>query len=149
MVKKYRKKRTLTPEQKKAAADRLAAAREKRLAKNGGVEKSLHPSLRDLSDDDPFHPTKVKEWIKYNKEKLSALKSRVKSKEPRALSDYEQCRAYILNMESYLKNGIWLDLFYGPDQNFIVTWKCSHVGYDSKGEVKRSPNTLYDQNTKY
>lgn len=149
MVKKYRKKRTLTPEQKKAAAERLAAAREKRLVKNGGVEKSIHPSLRNLPEDDPFHPTTVKEWIKYNKEKLGALKHRIKTKEPRALADYEQCRAYILSMESYIKTGVWTDMFYGPDQNFLITWKCSHAAYDKNGIVKRSPNTLYDESTKY
>ena len=123
MVKKYRKKRTMTPEQKAAAAERLAKAREKRLAANGGVQKNIHPSVRELDDDHPLSVKNVKEWIKYNRERLPALKSQIRSNEKRAVANYEQTKAYINNLENYLKNGVWLDMFYGPDQNFLMGWK--------------------------
>lgn len=123
MVKKYRKKRTMTPEQKAAAVERLAKAREKRLAENGGGQKNIHPKVKELDDDHPLSVSSVKEWIKYNKEKQTSLRHRIKMNEKRALADYEQCRAYVTNMENYLKTGVWTDLFYGPDQNFLMGWR--------------------------
>ena len=66
---KTRKKRKpMTEEQKVAAAERLAKAREVRAAKNPDYGQSgIHPSLRDLSDDSPISPKKVKQWIKTQK----------------------------------------------------------------------------------
>lgn len=132
MAKKFRKKRQLTPEQKAAAAERLAAARAKRLAANGGVLKSVHESVRKLDKDYELSADNVREWIKINKSKLPALKSMVKANEKRALANYEQCRQYIANMEYYLRTGIWKDMFYGPDQNFMIGWKVIKKGHGPK-----------------
>ena len=68
--KKIRKTRKpMTEEQKQAAAARLEKAREARAAKNPDYGQSgIHASLRDLPDDHPAHPKKVKLWIKTQKE---------------------------------------------------------------------------------
>ena len=64
--KKIRKRRKpMTEEQKQAAAARLEKAREARAAKNPDYGQSgIHVSLRDLPEDHPAHPNKVKRWIK-------------------------------------------------------------------------------------
>ena len=51
--KKIRRKRNLTPEQKQAAAERLALAREKRLKDNPPQYKNIHEDVLKLDDDDP------------------------------------------------------------------------------------------------
>ena len=64
--KRVRKKRKpMSEEQKQAASERLAKAREARAAKNPDYGKSgIHESLRNLPDDAPISPKKVKQWIK-------------------------------------------------------------------------------------
>ena len=75
--KKIRKTRKpMTEEQKQAAAARLEKAREARAAKNPDYGQSgIHPSLRDLSDDSPISPKKVKQWIKTQKDIMSSEKA--------------------------------------------------------------------------
>ena len=62
--KKIRKRRKpMTEEQKQAAAARLEKAREARAAKNPDYGQSgIHVSLRDLPEDHPAHPNKVKKY---------------------------------------------------------------------------------------
>ena len=57
---KVRKKRKpMTEEQKAAAAERLAKAREKKAAGDPNYGQSgIHESLRNLPDDYPLHPKK-------------------------------------------------------------------------------------------
>ena len=56
-----RKRKPMTEEQRKAAAERLKLAREKR---GHDGSKSVHHSIRDLPEDHFLHWKKVKEWIK-------------------------------------------------------------------------------------
>ena len=72
--KKVRKKRKpMTDEQKAAAAERLEKARQARAEKNPDYGQSgIHESLRDLPDDYPINPKKVKQWIKTQKELANA-----------------------------------------------------------------------------
>ena len=73
LEKKVRKKRKpMTEEQKQAAAERLEKARANDAAKNPNYgQSSIHESLRDLADDAPINPKKVKQWIKTQKELAS------------------------------------------------------------------------------
>ena len=56
-----RRKRELTEEQKEAARERLALARE---AKGPAQYKNIHPDVLELPDDDNFSMKNVKAWEK-------------------------------------------------------------------------------------
>ena len=79
---KVRKKRKpMSEEQRVAAAARLEKAREKRKEKNPDYGQSgVSQSLKDLPEDHPRHPKKVKEWIKTQKDLLSSARSSVRQK---------------------------------------------------------------------
>ncbi len=69
-VKKARKPRKpLTPEQRAAAVERLAKAREKRL--KGKPPAGVHADVLALPDDHKLNHKEVKQWIKIQKEKLA------------------------------------------------------------------------------
>ena len=117
-------RRKLTQAQKQAAADRLAAAR----AKKGEPKYSQYDSkVVNLPEDHKLSFKKVRSWIKSNKEKLPLLKKAVRQKERGRIAKLAITEGYISNMESYLRNGIWLDLFYGEDQEHSTGWTRRHV----------------------
>ena len=121
-------RRKLTKEQKAAAAARLAAAR----AKKGEPKYSQYnQKVVNLPDDHKLSFKKVRSWIKTNKEKLPLLKKAVRQKERGSIAKLAITEGYISNMESYLRNGLWLDLFYGEDQEHSTGWFRRHVArYD-------------------
>ena len=123
-------RRKLTKEQKAAAAARLAAAR----AKKGEPKYSQYnQKVVNLPDDHKLSFKKVRSWIKTNKEKLPLLKKAVRQKERGSIAKLAITEGYISNMESYLRNGLWLDLFYGEDQEYSTGWFRRHVArYDMR-----------------
>ena len=122
-------RRKLTQQQKEAAAARLAAAR----AKKGEPKYSQYNQrVVNLPDDHKLSFKKVRSWIKTNKEKLPLLKKAVRLKERGSIAKLAIVEGYISNMESYLRNGLWLDLFYGEDQEHSTGWFRRHVArYDA------------------
>ena len=117
-------RRKLTQAQKQAAAERLAAAR----LKKGEPKYSQYDSkVVNLPEDHKLSFKKVRSWIKSNKEKLPLLKKAVRQKERGSIAKLAITEGYISNMESYLRNGIWLDLFYGEDQEHSTGWSRRHV----------------------
>ena len=121
-------RRKLTKQQKEAAAARLAAAR----AKKGEPKYSQYDSkVVNLPDDHKLSFKKVRSWIKTNKAKLPLLKKAVRQKERGSIAKLAIVEGYISNMEGYLRHGIWLDLFYGEDQEHSTGWVKRHVArYD-------------------
>ena len=121
-------RRKLTQQQKQAAAERLAAAR----AKKGEPKYSQYDqTVVNLPEDHKLSFKKVRQWIKANKEKLPLLKKAVRLKERGSIAKLAITEGYISNMESYLRNGLWLDLFYGEDQEHSTGWFRRHVArYD-------------------
>ena len=121
-------RRKLTQQQKEAAAARLAAAR----AKKGEPKYSQYNQrVVNLPDDHKLSFKKVRSWIKTNKAKLPLLKKAVRQKERGSIARLAITEGYISNMESYLRTGLWLDLFYGEDQEFSTGWIKRHVArYD-------------------
>lgn len=114
----YRKKRVLTEEQKEANRQRLAKAREIRRAKRGDVApKGVHPDVLAKPDDDPMSLKTVREWIKYNRSQLPELKRQVRLNQKGSIAKLASVEGYIRHMESYIRYGVWIDMFYGPDQN--------------------------------
>ena len=121
-------RRKLTKQQKEAAADRLAAAR----AKKGEPKYSQYDqTVVNLPEDHKLSFKKVRSWIKTNKAKLPLLKKAVRQKERGSIAKLAITEGYISNMESYLRTGLWLDLFYGEDQEHSTGWYRRHIArYD-------------------
>ena len=143
--KKIRKRRKpMTEVQKQAAAARLEKAREARAAKNPDYgQSSIHVSLRDLSDDHPAHPKKVKRWIKTQKELAASERRAVKQGVKGAYS--KQCihEAYVRNLVKYLRDGDYVDMFYGEYMEHNIKRKCVAMAYESDGTPKRDVGVWY------
>tara|TARA_Y100000385_G_C12912113_1_gene558799 strand:- start:100 stop:567 length:468 start_codon:yes stop_codon:yes gene_type:complete len=133
----------MTAEQKAAASERLAIAREKRLKENPPEYKSIHSSVLARGDDDAWSHIKVKQWIKTQKSLMSAERSSMRAKVKGAEARYESHRGYIRNMETYLRTGEWLDLFWGEYQQNKCKQVCLVMAYHPDGTPKRSVGTWY------
>ncbi len=142
---KTRKKRKpMSEEQRAAASKRLEKAREKRAEKNPDYGHSgIHFSLRDLPDEHPAHPKKVKQWIKTQKELASAERAGVKQGIKGAIARLANHDGYIRNCQKYLRDGDWVDDFFGEHQEKRVKWRCITMAYDQDGEAKRKVGTYY------
>ena len=142
---KTRKKRKpMSEEQRAAAAKRLEKAREKRAEKNPDYGHSgIHPTLRDLPDEHNAHPKKVKQWIKTQKELASAERAGVRQGVKGAVARLANHEGYIRNCQKYLRDGDWVDNFFGEHQERKIQWRCVTMAYDEKGDPKRRPGTYY------
>jgi len=143
--KKIRKRRKpMTEEQKQAAAARLEKAREARAAKNPDYGQSgIHASLRDLPDDHPAHPKKVKRWIKTQKELAASERRAVKQGVKGAYSRQCTHEGYIRNLVKYLRDGDYVDMFYGEYMEHNTKRKCVAMAYESDGTPKRDIGVWY------
>jgi len=146
--KKRKPRKPMTEEQRAAASERLAKAREARAAKNPNYGKSgVHESLRDLPDDHQLSPKRVKEWNKvqqdYAKSERAAVRQKVKGAEAR-LANHD---SYIRNMQKYLRDGTWVDMFYGEQMQGKIRNRCVAMAYywygPRKGQPKRDVGTFY------
>jgi len=147
-VKKPRKRRKpMSAEQKAKAAERLAAAREKRQKANPPSYANVHESVKALDDDHPVSRKNVMEWIKINKEQLKELRAAARRKEKGAEARLSSIAGYVRNMEKYLRDGDWVDIFYGKDQENVVGRRCKALAYHwygpNKGMPKRDVGTFY------
>lgn len=143
-VKKTRRK--MTPEQKKAAAERLAAARAKRLKNNPPQYLSIHEDVRNLPEDNALAHKSVKQWIKTNKELRSAIKPGRGVNDSKLWARYNSVDQYVKAMEAYLRDGVWTSLFYGEQQQNKIKFavKKSGMAYHKDGTPKRSVGVWYE-----
>lgn len=143
-IPKTRKKRKpMSEEQKAAAAERLAIAREKRLKENPPQYKSIHPSVLAKGDDDQWSHLKVKEWIKTQKSLAASERANVRAKIKGAEAKLAGTTGYIRNMETYLRTGEWLDLFWGEYGQNKCKVVCLVMAYYANGKPKRQIGTWY------
>ena len=135
---KVRKKRKpMTEEQRVAAAARLEKAREKRKEQNPDYgQSSLPPGLRNLPDDHALHPKKVKEWIKTQNELAKTVRGEVRQKVKGAEARLLIHEGYIRHMQKYLRDGDWIDNFYGEHQQNRITHRCVAMAYYDDGTPK-------------
>lgn len=142
---KTRKKRKpMSEEQKAAAAERLAIAREKKREENPNYGKSgIHESLWDLPDDHAISPKKVKEWIKTQRDIVSSERASERQNIKGARSRRLNAEAYIRDMNTYLRNGDWVSMFYGEHENHLVKYRCVAMAYDKDGNPKRDVGVWY------
>ena len=141
--KKFRKKRNMTEEQKQAARERLAKARANR---GPSTNKLIAENVRNLPDEDTLSLKNVRPWLKENKELLSSIRMNKNSSDPKARAQYQRIETYVANMESYLRNGVWLDLFYGSQGQSKIQYRVQEKGmaYYSDGTPKRTVGFFYE-----
>ena len=140
--KKRKKRKPMSEEQRAAAAERLAKAREKRAAANPDYGMSgIHESIREL------HPKKVKAWIKTQKDLLRTEKASARQNVKGAIARAANHEAYIRSCNRYLRDGDWTDNFYGEYQEKKIVRRCVAQAYywygPKKGEPKFDVGTYY------
>ena len=142
--KKRKPRKPMSEEQRVAAAARLEKAREKRKEKNPDYGQSgVSTSLKDLSEDHPLHPKKIKEWIKTQKDLVSSARSSVRQKIKGAEAQLAMHEGYIKNMQRYLRDGDWVDDFYGEHQQNKIRHRCVAMAYYDDGTPKRNIGVYY------
>ena len=149
--KKIRKRRKpMTEEQKQAAAARLEKAREARAAKNPDYGQSgIHESLRDLPEDHRAHPKKVKKWIKTQKELAASERRAVKQGVKGAYAKQCTHEGYVRNLVKYLRDGDYVDDFYGEYMEHKTGRRCIAMAYHADGTPKRNVGVWYPDIGKY
>ena len=114
-----------------------------RAAKKPPAYKNIHEDVKALPDDNTLSVKNVKEWEKHNKERVKELKYKIRRMEKgkdRTLLERElgNREVYIMNIARYLDTSVWLDLFYGKDQEHKSKWRTIAYAYDSEGYIKTS-----------
>ena len=112
-----------------------------RAAKKPPAYKNIHEDVKNLPDDNTLSVKNVKEWEKHNKERVKELKYKIrrmdKGKEKTLLErEVENRSVYIMNIARYLDTSVWLDLFYGKDQEHKSKWRTIAYAYDKEGFIK-------------
>ena len=125
--------------------DRMAKAR---AAKKPPKYKNIHPDVKDLPDDDTLSVKNVKEWEQHNKDRVKELKYKIrrmdKGKEKTLLErELGNRKVYLMNIARYFDTSVWLDLFYGKDQEHKTRWKTTAYAYDSEGYIKTNASITY------
>tara|TARA_A100001011_G_scaffold384601_1_gene457456 strand:- start:316 stop:957 length:642 start_codon:yes stop_codon:yes gene_type:complete len=147
--KKRRKPRKpMSQEQRIAAAERLEKARAVRAENNPNYGKSgIHESLHNLPDDHQLSPNKIKKWIKTQKDLLKTERQAVRQNVKGAIAKVAETESYIRNMQKYLRDGDWVDMFYGEYAEKRIRNRCVALSYywygPKKGEPKRDVGTFY------
>lgn len=138
-----KKRKPMSPEQKAAAVERLAKAREKRMRENPPQYKSIHPNALNRPEDDPFYFRKVQNWIKIQKEELSIARRSLRQKEKGSEAQVARIQGYINNLQKYLSTGEYVDMFYGEHQQHKVRYRCLVPSYHKDGTPKYSYGVFY------
>ena len=115
-----------------------------RAAKKPPSYKNIHEDVKDLPDDNTLSVKNVKEWEKHNKERVKELKYKIrrmdKGKEKTLLERELGNRiVYLMNIVRYFDTSVWLDLFYGKDQEHKTQYRTLAYAYDDEGYIKTSP----------
>ena len=118
--------------------DKMAKAR---AARKPPKYKNIHEDVKELSDDHTLSVKNVKEWEQHNKERVKELKYKIrrmdKCKDRTLLERELQNReTFLKNIVRYFDTSIWLDLFYGKDQQHKTKWKTLAYAYDDEGYIK-------------
>ena len=139
-VKKTRKKRNLTDEQRAAMAERMKKARE---ARGPAKNLSVDASIRDLPLEHPLHPDKVKDWLKYQKDVFKSIRHLKDSKEASERKLYHDTETYIFNLQRYLNDGVWRDHRYGEEKQNRIRQVSVRLAYYPDGTPKRTVGVFY------
>lgn len=140
-IKPKRKRKPLTEEQKEVLRERMAKARE---ARGPAKNLSFHESIRDLPDNHPLSPAKVKVWLKEQKQLLASFgKQGGQDKDPKIRKQYWDTDTYIFNLRKYLNDGVWLDHRYGGSRQNNIKMNSVAMAYEKDGTPKRTVGVYY------
>lgn len=135
-----RKRKPMNEEQRAAASERLAKARE---ARGYDGSASIHPILLEMDEDSPIHWKKVKQWIKEVGDELRSKKNLRLSKESKERQEYQTLEVYLGNMKKYLESSVWLDHRYGRQREGKTNILVTTMSYYSDGRPKRTVGHFY------
>jgi len=143
--KKPKKKVQLSPEQQAEMEIRMKKLREARQKKRGDKKPAgIHPSVLDKPVDDRLSYDNIKEWIKFNKEILASYRPLIRQKVPGALMKHESIRAYISDMDHYLRSGDWISNYTGREMQNRTRWQKVAGGETDKGDFFTDNKRLVD-----
>ena len=120
--------------------DKMAKAR---AAKKPPTYKNIHEDVKNLPDDATLSLKNVKEWERHNKDRVKELKYKIrrmdKNKEQKdMMREVTNRETFLSNITRYFDTSVWLDLFYGKDQEHKTKWRTIAYAYDSEGYIKTS-----------
>ena len=118
--------------------DRMAKAR---AAKKPPTYKNIHEDVKNLPNDNTLSVKNVKEWEQHNKDRVKELKYKIrrmdKGKEKTLLErELGNRKVYLMNITRYFDTSVWLDLFYGKDQEHKSRYRIIAYAYDENGYIK-------------
>lgn len=109
--------------------------------------KNIHPDVLALEPEHPWSVYSVKKYIKIQKQVLKEHKNAHRRNQKFAEAKYLSTKAYISNMENYLKTGVWTDFFWGKERENKAYIVCKTRAYyhsgPNKGFVKRTHGVFY------
>lgn len=129
--------------QKQAAADRLAKAREERYKKNPPKYSQFSKHVVALPDEDEFSLKNVREWIKEARAHKQAEHRSHVSGMKGALARRITWESYISQLESYLRTGDYCSKFAGGNMEKKVKRQCVSMAYYPNGKPKREFGVWY------
>ena len=112
-----------------------------RAAKKPPAYKNIHEDVKNLPDDNTLSVKNVKVCEKHNKERVKELKYKIrrmdKGKEKTLLERELGNRVvYLMNIVRYFDTSVWLDLFYGKDQEHKTHYRTLAYAYEKEGYIK-------------
>ncbi len=143
LPKPRKRRKPMSAEQKAAAAERLAIAREKRAKENPPKYTNIHPTVVALPEDNPLSMKNVQRWIKTQKELLSVARGDIRRKVKGAEARVASHEGYIRNLQRYLRDGDYCDDFWGEHQQNKVKWRVVTMAYNPDGTPKRNVGFWY------
>ena len=135
-----RKRKPMTPEQKAAAAERLAKAR---AAKGTSENTSIPEEIRNIPDNEPLSVKNVRAYLRNNEDLLKSIKSMKDSKEAKDRMYYERVSTYVHNLKKYLSTGVYLDNRWGMEGEKHIKYFCTTMAYYPDGTPKRTVGVHY------
>ncbi len=120
--------------------ERMAKAR---AARKPPKYKNIHSEVKELPDDHTLSVKSVKEWEKHNKDRVKELKYKIRrmdtGKEKTLFErEVENRETFLANIVRYFDTSVWLDLFYGKDQQHKARYRTIAYAYDDEGFIKTS-----------
>lgn len=147
--KKLRKGRKMTAEQKAAAVERLAKAREAKKLKTADSDApapkyhAVDPTVVALPDDNPMSLKNVREWLKQNKMLLKSISDMKTSKSMKDRLEYIRVSCFVQDLETYIRTGVYLNSHSGKDGKTPVKRYCVAMAYYADGTPKRTVGVHY------
>jgi hypothetical protein len=143
---KVKRTRKITEEQREALRQRMVEMRKKR---KPAEYKNIHHTVLSKPENDKLSMKNVKGWNKEAKEDAAAHAKNARGRgitpqiQQREMAMSESKKAYVRQMEHYLRTGDWIAQFMGAKENELTQWKCLAMAYNADGTPKRTIGVWY------